>query len=246
MLKKPFLIVILFVSLFCFLRSESKADTAKNIYTPRGTLVGDSYECNELSTPTRVYWDDYFANAYPNATQLTLWGEQYSSSGKYNCHGYAWHMIGDSDINDPVWIGYYSAGNTYKYWQDESYSEVDVQDATMVDYSGDHSATTTGTTDIYISKWNMYPLMRHDKNYHPGYGNPDKFLRKNPATPSDFATIQAAINDAVSGQIVHVDVGVPALTADVTVPSGVTLKINSDAEVNLNNQRIFINGSFVN
>ena len=85
--------------------------------------------------------------------------------------------------------------------------------------------------------------MRHHKNYHPGYGTPVKFLRKNPATPSDFSTIQAAINAAVSGQIVHVDAGVPAFTANVTVPSGITIKIHSGATVNLNGYYIKCTGS---
>jgi hypothetical protein len=245
MFKKPFSIVILLVSLFCFLRSESKADTLRNIYTPRGTLVGDSYDCNELEDETREDLDNYYATTYPNATQLTLWGEQYSSSGRYNCHGYAWHMIGENAINDPVWIGYFSAGNTYKYWQDESYSEVAVQYATMVDYSGDHSATTTDQTDIYISKWRYYPLMRHYKTYCPNYGTPVRFLRINPVTPSDFATIQAAINDAVSGQIVHVDAGVPALSSNVTIPSGITLKIHSGTNINLNGYYIKSSGGTI-
>jgi len=243
MFKKQFTLLIIILSLFCFFISESKADTKRDIFTPRGTLVGDSYTTDELHWTTRRDLDDEYAENYPDATQLTLWGEQYSSSRRYNCHGYAWHMIGDDAINDPVCIGCSSAGQTYKYWMDESYSEVAVQYATMVDYSGDHSATTTAQTDIYISKWNMFPLMRHHKDLHPGYGNPVKFLRKNPATPSDFATIQAAINDAVSGQIVHVDAGVPALSANITVPSGITLKIHSGATVNLNSYYIKCSGS---
>jgi hypothetical protein len=243
MFKRKLTMAVLIVSFFCLLGSESKADTPRNIYTPRGTLVGDSYNCDELYWTTRRDLDNYYATAYPNAIQLKLWGEQYSSSGRYNCHGYAWYMIGDDEINDPVWIGYSSAGQTYKYWQDESYSEVAVQCAIMVDYSGDHSATTTDQTDIYISKWNMYPLMRHYKTYCPDYGTPVKFLRKNPATPSDFATIQAAINDAVAGQIVHVDPGVPALTSDVTVPTGVTLKIHPGAIINLNNHYLRCEGT---
>ncbi len=238
MLNKKIEIKYLAIGILCFCLSELNADSAVNMYTPRGTLVGDSYSRTEYSDPTRADCDDYYANAYPNATQLTLWGDDYSSSRRYNCHGYAWHLIGDDDINDPIWLGYNSAGMTYKYWQDESYSEVAVANATMVDYSGDHSATTTTTTDVYISKWNWYPLMLHHKDYHPGYGTADKFLRKNPATPSDFATIQAAVSDAVSGQIVHVDAGVPTLTTNVAIPTNVTLKIHSSTTVNLGSYSI--------
>ena len=134
MFKRYLTVVIFILCLFCFFRSESKADTTRDIYTPRGTLVGDSYDCDELYWTTRRDFDIYYATAYPNATQLKLWDEQYSSSRRYNCHGYAWHMIGDDAINDPVAIGWTAPGNTYKYWEDESYSEVDVQYATMVDY----------------------------------------------------------------------------------------------------------------
>lgn len=246
MSKRQFTIAILILSLLCFLKSELKADdTQRNIYTPRGTLVGDSYETDEFTYgTTREYWDDYYASAYPNATQLTLWDEEYSSSRRYNCHGYAWHMIGDDDINDPVWIGYYDYGQTYKYWEDESYSEVAVQYASIVDYSGDHSATTTGQTDIYISKWNMYPLMRHHKNYHPGYGNPVKFLRKNPLVPQDYATIHDGINAAVPGQTVHVSSGAYTETATLTIPDDVTLELASGTTVRFaNGTQLMVNGN---
>ena len=81
MFKRQFTIAVLFLSLFCFLESESKADdTPKPIYTPRGTLVGDSYETDEFIYPeTREYWDNYFASAYPNATQLYPSGEPHLS-----------------------------------------------------------------------------------------------------------------------------------------------------------------------
>jgi len=221
MFKRQFTIAILILSLFCFFELELKADTPRNIYTPRGTLVGDSYERDELDESTREDLDDYYASAYPNATQLTLWGEEYSSSRKYNCHGYAWYMIGDEEINDPVWIGCSSAGQTYKYWQDMSYSEVPVQYATHVDYSGDHSAITTDETDIYISKWNMYPLMRHHKNYHPGYGVPDKFLKRNVLVPQDYTSVQTAINNAEYPE--NVILSSDTYSENITMESGVDL-----------------------
>ncbi|MEA1987086.1 MAG: FlgD immunoglobulin-like domain containing protein [Candidatus Marinimicrobia bacterium] len=80
--------------------------------------------------------------------------------------------------------------------------------------------------------------MRHHKNYHPGYGNPSKFLRKNPSTPSDFATVQDAINDAVSGQIVHIDAGVPMLQTNINIASDLTLKIHTGTTLNLNGYTI--------
>ncbi|MCF7832420.1 MAG: T9SS type A sorting domain-containing protein [Candidatus Marinimicrobia bacterium] len=139
-------------------------------------------------------------------------------------------MIEGGAIDNPIWIGLTSAGNTYKYWEDESYSVVDVQYATIVDYSIDHSAITTDTIEILISKWGDGPLMRHGTT---GYGTISKYLRKNPATPSDFITVLEAINDAVPNQIVHVDSGVPVLSCNISISENITLKIHSGAILEL-------------
>lgn len=176
-ISKIVLIIILFI-----LPYTLHADVPRAIYTPNGTSVGDSRQTTEDSSSTRAYWDSYYSNAYPNAIQIKLWGDNYSSSRRYNCHGYAWYMIGENKINDPVWIGYYNYGKTYKYWQDESYTAVSESNATHVNYSEDHSAVTTSHPNYYISKWNKYPLVRHHKNYCPsGYGNPQGFYKRAPA-----------------------------------------------------------------
>lgn len=233
----------LFIVLFAFGLSSLTADDPETLYTPRNTLVPDTYLCDEFYWEDRLDLDAKYDSLYPNAEQLTLWGEQYSSSGRYNCHGYAWHMIGDDAINDPVWIGYYSPGQVHKYWDDESYSEVSTSNATTIKYSGDHSATVySGNT--YISKWGSAPLMRHHKDYHPGiYGNPSKYLRKNPATPSDFATIPAAVSDAVASQIVHVDPGAPTMSSNVTIPSDVTFSPHTNVSVPSGKTLTFASGS---
>jgi tetratricopeptide (TPR) repeat protein len=164
-----------------------------------------------------AYYDDYYTSQYPNATLIS------SSSRKYNCHGYAWYK---SEGGAAVWIGYSTPGSEEVFWNDGSYAEVPTAVSTKVSYTGDHSAVTTSTTDVYISKWNMYPLMRHHKDYTPGYGSANQFFRRSVDVPQEYSSIPSALAAAVSGQTVHVS-NSQTLSGDVTVPSGITLQINS-------------------
>lgn len=81
---------------------------------------------------------------------------------RFNCHGYAWHI---SDGGADRWIGYgypYDNDPEYGYWQDGSYIEATRTYPGKVNWSsGDHSAITTEYRDTLISKWNVYPLMKH-------------------------------------------------------------------------------------
>lgn len=54
-----------------------------------------------------------------------------------------------------VWIGLYTTTAEDKFWTDGSYVEVSDQNcATKVSYASDnHSAITTSTSDMFISKW---------------------------------------------------------------------------------------------
>ncbi len=216
----------LFIVLFALGLSSLTADDPRTLYTPRNTLVPDTYTCDEMSDSLRAELDSTYASNYPNAEQLTLWGEEYSSSERYNCHGYAWHMIGDDAINDPVWIGYYWPGEVQIYWQDGSYGEVSSSIATHVKYNTNHSATTTDQQDIYISKWGSVPLMRHHKDYHPvSYGSPNNFLERSLDVPQDYSTIQAAINAAAYGQTVHVSSG--TYSGTINMKNGVDVRSTS-------------------
>ncbi|MEK7718446.1 MAG: hypothetical protein AAB347_02365 [Bacteroidota bacterium] len=111
----------------------------------------------------RSYFDNYFATAYPNAVQITTY-DGFSSTRRFNCHGYAWHI---SEGGSDRWIGLgspYDNDPEYGYWDDGSYVEVigSVPYPGKVNWSsGDHSAITTENSGILISKWNEYPLMRH-------------------------------------------------------------------------------------
>jgi len=155
---------------FIFLRITAlgQADYQSNVCTPKGDVIV-AWSTAESDTSTRAYYDSYFASTYPNAQQIKTY-DNYSSTRKYNCHGYAWHV---SDGGADRWIGY-SAGNTdeFDYWLKGSYVEVGYAHypGKVSWASGDHSAVTTATSGWFISKWNEYPLMFHRWDDSP-YGS---------------------------------------------------------------------------
>lgn len=92
----------------------------------------------------------------------------YSTTKKFNCHAYAWHIT-EGGANR--WIGYYE-NNTdeHIYWQDGSYVEVTgtVPYPGKVSYTNDdHSAITTISSGYFISKWGDKVLARHAWNNCP-------------------------------------------------------------------------------
>jgi len=182
------------------------------IYTPRGSVVPDTWIRDEMSDAEIAYWNWYVEEYYPNAERLS------DASRTYNCHAYAWHV---SEGGNKVWIGLFSSTAEDIYWNDGSYDQMSSEtNATKVSYSGNHSAITTSQSGIYISKWGALPLMRHHKNYCPeGYGSPSRYYRRSVDVPQDYSTVQAAINAAASGQTVHVASG--TYQERITMKSGV-------------------------
>ncbi|NBB28477.1 T9SS type A sorting domain-containing protein [Cellulophaga sp. BC115SP] len=163
-MKKHFIftIGILFGCAFC-----NAQDTQTVIYTPKGSSV-TAYNMAQESDADRQAIDDYYALAYPNATQIKSGSPLLSSSRKYNCHGYAWNIVeGGSEL----WIGYNYTTDEDIYMSDGSYVQVcnETYPGKVSWGSGDHSAITTSSSGVFQSKWNRYPLMRHAWNYTP-YG----------------------------------------------------------------------------
>jgi hypothetical protein len=218
---------ILLIAIFLIISnsiSYSQCEDTPNtsITTPRGTTVPDTYNTCEYDQPTIDWLNSYFATYYPNAEQLA------SASRTYNCHAYAWHM---SEGGGPVWIGY----NTYTaedvYWTDGSYNEVSEPYCTKISYANNHSAISTGTTDIYISKWGGAPLMRHAYYYTPGYGPREHFYRRAVDVPQEYSSISSALSAAVLTQTVTVSSDNYSISQTLNVPGYVTLKINSGASL---------------
>ncbi|RHJ90841.1 T9SS type A sorting domain-containing protein [Parabacteroides bouchesdurhonensis] len=135
------------------------AKQAAQIYTPKGSLVPDTEILPEQFNAARKesIKAEYIA-AYPQATYM---GE---ATTTYNCHAYAW--VGP---NPGVWMGM-NANPTSIYWRDGSYIESikDTESGYKVSYASDnHSAVTTSTKGMFISKWGQAPLMKHRYDYCP-------------------------------------------------------------------------------
>lgn len=224
-------ILFIAIMLSVLIKTTQAQDSRYYIQTPRGTDVPDTYLTSEMQEGDREGWDNYYAQAYYQATQVKLPGEQYSSSRTFNCHGWAWRYV---DYVQRLWIGYSQEHSEEVFWNDGSYDEVSEAVCSKISYSGDHSAIPSGTQDYYYSKWNMYPLMYHHKNYTPGYGYPNQFFVRSVDVPQDYSSINSAISAAVYGQTCVVSSGNYTLTGNITLSSGVTLTLNSGANINFN------------
>ena len=152
-----------------------------DIYTPLGSPVVTFLMC-ESSTYIRSYYDNYYTQTYPSATQIETYNG-YSSTRKFNCHGYAWLRV-EQGIDR--WIGTGWPGDIVDpekvYITDGSYWEVPqvAYPGKVFWASGDHTAITTGQQGVLISKWNEFPLMEHSWNYSP-YGSSNlKYYTRNP------------------------------------------------------------------
>lgn len=223
--KNKILLCIIVLNFFPKIVLAQCTDSRYYIQTPRGQDVPDTYQtCEFLYNSDRAGWDNYFATYYPNATQIILPGEQYSSTRTFNCHGYAWKYVENSQR---LWIGYSQAGSEEVFWNDGSYDQVSEAVCTKISYSGDHSAVPSGTANYYYSKWRFYPLMYHHKDYTPGYGSANQFFRRSVDVPQDYATIASALSAAVSGQTVNVSSGSYTIASNLTVPSGVVIQVSS-------------------
>jgi len=148
---------------------------SKTVRTPAGNLVPNADYYSELSSNDRSLLDDYYINTlnHPSADPISLpssYGAYYSSS-RFNCHGYAWHMVNEADETDwtdPVWIG--TTQYTLEYVEDGiSYKQVATPEypGWVLWSSAAHTARTTPDPDRWISKWACGPIMEHDTDDHP-------------------------------------------------------------------------------
>ncbi|MFZ5516708.1 MAG: right-handed parallel beta-helix repeat-containing protein [Candidatus Zhuqueibacterota bacterium] len=211
--------------------------------TPRGSSVSHSHPADS------AYWDDepppgYYDYDSNNAMDYnvskgswTVWAlDQWEiahnltlispSNTAFNCHAYAWLDARENDSGTWCWMSYSQASI---FWNDGSYSEVCSSYATHV-VQGDHSMVIING-DIVRSKWYKLPVFQHSYNSHYYDSSSKVFLRKNPEVPSDFTSIPQGLNDAKSGQIVHVDAGSDALTANITVQDNKLLQIHNNVSL---------------
>ena len=148
---------------------------AANVYTPKGSDVTASSSSEGWSPFQRDSVDNYFLTAYYPAIKIPTYGEyggeELSSTTRFNCHGYAWHVSerGVDNTNEYRWMG-----NENIYWED-----FDEPSYTEVNHSGypekisyrppgvDHSAVVTDNSQWVTSKWAEGPLMYHAPNNCP-------------------------------------------------------------------------------
>jgi len=176
--------------------------------TPNCTSVAPYALTRTELTPAQItQLNNDAAAQYPNATRLA------NASATYNCHFYAWNM---TQGGPTVWIN--TPGDD-QYWLDGSYVQTTNTAAfpAKVSYaSDDHSAVTTATANILISKWGSWPLMQHNKNYTPYNSTTLKYYVRN-------NTAQISGSSALATTAVYSVTGAPAgatITWSVS-PSGI-------------------------
>ena len=158
--------VIIFLTSITFSYTLNAQTQMNDIKTPNNSPV-TTWLMTESALSTRLGFDSYYASAYPLATEIETHkesGYSISSTRKFNCHGYAWLRV-EQGIDR--WIGLSVTTEEDIYMSDGSYTQVSSAEYPgKVSWgSGDHSAVTTSTSGVFISKWNEYPLMQHAWNY---------------------------------------------------------------------------------
>jgi len=154
-MKKIIILICVFV---VFIQAKGIAQWSCTTYTPNFTKVHMTcYGSEPMSNADIANLDSYTNWKFPHATILS------SSSGKYNCHSYAWYW---SSTSNSAWM---ESPNDNKYWNDGSY--VSTTWGTHLSYSNDdHSgraAPIPYNLGYTFSKWGKGPLMAHYANYAP-------------------------------------------------------------------------------
>lgn len=152
---------------------NSLCQTQSNIVTPKSSTV-IAYIMPEDSEATRSASDNYCSTTY-GITPITTY-DGYSSTGKFNCHSFAWYLQGS--LSSPRWIGYGSTTHEDIYMSDGSYVQVlnEMFPGKVSWTSDDHSAMTTSTSGVWESKWGSGPWCQHAWNNSPYYTTSVKYF----------------------------------------------------------------------
>jgi hypothetical protein len=233
-MKPVFLIFVIITGSFN-LFAQQRAD----VKTPKGSNV-IAYKPDEMSSSDRAYYDNYFSTTYPNATQITTY-DYYSSSNRFNCHGYAWYMIeSGSGLSDPRWIGYYYTTDEDIYMSDGSYIQVanEMYPGKVSWGSGDHTAVTTSQVGRYKSKWNKYPLFEHDWDDTPYGTNNLKFYVSTDINGSSGVLCNNSTRSFTT-------INIPGANYSWVVGNGVTLNSNGSHSTSVTTNTFFSGSSWI-
>ncbi len=145
------------------------------VHTPYGNEVDATYVPVDANPSERHFLDSIRADSFPNAIFYPTYPDipsypDLSSTYRFNCHGYAWHMTkGDysiEDFTDPV-VMVYEYAELY-FTNDPSFKECEVSEANIWWINdGAHSALATSSENHLKSKWDNGPLAYHHKNESP-------------------------------------------------------------------------------
>ncbi len=181
-----------------YFEDNSQESVQADVYTPKGYLVGATIE-GEMTEEARANLDSYYVSRYRNAILIPTYGEyggeELSSTNRFNCHGYAWHVSEHAENIDNT-TEYRWINEEEIYWQDyTSSSYIFITELPYPWYSGapaypakisyrppirEHSAIIANHDypDSYpqgwvISKWAAGPLMCHEPDHCPFYDSLD-------------------------------------------------------------------------
>ena len=152
-LKMKKLIKISFLTFLFISRTMSFSQT-----TPNGTDVSGDVDYYPELTQNEIDWiNNQQQSVFPNVSKIA------EPTRTYNCHGYAWIK---HDGGGDYWL---TTPGDDKFWLDNSYIQTSntMSQNLRVSYQGDHSAVTTSTPGVCVSKWGPWGRYIHNTTNVP-------------------------------------------------------------------------------
>jgi len=240
------------------------------LYTPNGksfqTVDGNWWSYN--SSDFEAWKNNNFGpgKPYPNSSVVGTWE---NNIWEYNCHSFAWNNWQGAErwnSENDVWkLG--KPSPTDLFWlnpPDIFFSDNDnpigivsyvgsyATESSICTYSGNHSARIVGDGTRCISKWGSAGIVNHPPTEVPiDYYSVNAYYKINPAyrpigsgdlAGRDWQTIANALSGIPSGGLIEVLSGTQTLNGNISIPSGVTLKIKTSATINPNGYSITTSG----
>lgn len=237
-----------------------------SIYTPEGESIPHEFR-DEFSAALKIYFT-YKGDSLVTADNLHAVRID-SASDLYNCHGYAWrvseggskcfiytpgddyHWIDDNYSNDgqASYISCLEGSATHVVYLPNHYPNAEPPAGEP--YWADHSArkiqnsypypvdntSFPGYSLDYVSKWGQWGLYIHEKGSDP-YGREEDDYEFYKLKTTHYGTLTNHPKTWIgAGGQTH------TITGDITIPSGVTLTINTGAIVEGNDHQISVYGT---
>ncbi len=201
----------------------------------------------------RYHLDTLNAGKFPNARFIYTYPSSgdpsisYSSTRKFNCHGFAWYMSSNegSGLNEPDsrWIGKDSGNeDEHIYWEDGSYTEIpNIEHPCVISYDpsiADHSAISQSTSGKVVSKWADGPLMYHDWDDCPFMDESPELIYYKRNCNRVLENITISNDHSLNGCTVQL--------TDLSIGSNVNVNITFDDWTQINGEFLVPIGSVLN